>query len=236
MKNKQLQRKKAVLNWSGGKDSALALQKVLEEEVYEVVALLTVFREQDQTSSMHTVPFELMEKQAKSIGIELYPVFVNDEPGDYELKMEQATLHFKEKGVRHFIFGDLYIEGVRTYRESKLNPLGIEVVEPLWGNTPEQILNDVFNAGIKAKIITVQADKLSMDYIGKDLNPKLIEEFPECIDLCGENGEYHTFVYEGGFFKEKIEFKIEKIEKNSFDIRLDTGEVITQTYGQALLK
>lgn len=228
--------KKAVFNWSGGKDSALALQKILKENKYEVIALLTTFNEKDQTSSAHSIPLHLMKKQAKSMGIELFPVFINKEPGDYEVKMRQVVDHFLKLGVAHFIFGDLYIKEVRKYRESKLNPLGIEVVEPIWGKTPEQVMENFFDSGIKAKIVTIQADKLDSNYIGKDLSPSLIKEFPKGIDICGENGEYHTFAYAGDLFKKEIDLEIIETYKLSFDIRLDTGEVNTFHYWQAKFK
>lgn len=229
----QPQRKKAVFNWSGGKDSALALQKVLKEKEYEVIALLTTFNEADESSSAHSIPLALMEKQAETIGIELYPIFINKSPNDYENKMLKAVDHFKVKGVGHFIFGDLYLEEIRTYRESKLNPHGIEVVEPIWGQTAEKTMQDFFNSGLRAKVVTTQADKLDETYIGRELSYDLIDNLPAEIDICGENGEYHTFVFAGDIFKKEVEFEIEKAYKLSFDIKLDTGEVKTYEYWQA---
>ena len=230
-----MQQKKAVFNWSGGKDSALALQKVLQEKEFEVIALLTTFNEADESSSAHSVPLSLMVKQAETIGIELYPIFINKSPNDYENKMLRAVEHFKSKGVGHFIFGDLYLDEIRAYRESKLNPHGIEVVEPIWGNSPEETIHAFLNSGLKAKIITTQADKLGKSYIGQDLTFELIESLPKGIDICGENGEYHTFVYAGNIFKKEVDFEIEKSYKLSFDIKLDTGEVKTCEYWQAKL-
>src|SRR5690554_7267366 len=103
--------------------------------------------------------------------------------------MLQAVEYFKRKGVKHFIFGDLYLDEIRTYRESKLNPHGIEVVEPIWSNFPEETIQTFLNSGLKAKIITTQADKLDESYIGQDLTPELINNLPIDVDVCGENGE-----------------------------------------------
>jgi len=231
----QSQRKKAVFNWSGGKDSALALQKVLQENEFEVIALLTTFNEADESSSAHSVPLSLMEKQAQAIGIELYPIFINKSPNDYENKMLKAVEYFKSRGVAHFIFGDLYLDEIRTYRESKLNPHGIEVVEPIWGNSPKETMQSFLKSGLKVKIITTQADKLGESFIGQDLSLELIENLPKDIDICGENGEYHTFVYAGNIFKNEVYFQIEKAYKISFDIKLDTGEVKAYEYWQAKL-
>ncbi|PKR79784.1 ATP-binding protein [Brumimicrobium salinarum] len=228
-----MQQKKAVFNWSGGKDSALALQKILEDKEFEVIALLTTFNEADESSSAHSIPLALMKGQAEAIGIPLYSVMIDKSPNDYENKMLLAVEHFKSKGVKHFIFGDLYLDEIRKYRESKLNPHGIEVVEPLWSKSPEETMNGFYQSGLKAKIVTTQANKLDESYIGKDLTKELIESLPKDIDICGENGEYHTFVYAGNIFKKEVNFEIEKVFKISFDIKLDTGEVKTYEYWQA---
>lgn len=232
----QSQRKKAVFNWSGGKDSALALQKVLRESQFEIIALLTTFNEADESSSAHSIPLALMKMQAESIGIEFYPIFINKSPNDYENKMLIAVEHFKAKGVKHFIFGDLYLDEIKTYRESKLNPHGIGVVEPIWGQTPEKTIQDFLSSGLKARIVTTQADKLDKSYIGKEITQELIDNLPEGVDVCGENGEFHTFVYAGDIFKKNVDFQIEKAYKLSFDIKLDTGEVKTYDYWQAKIR
>ena len=229
----QTQLEKAILNWSGGKDSALALQKVLKENEFEIIALLTTFNEVDESSSAHSIPLHLIEKQAASIGIPLYPVFIDKSPNDYENKMLLAVNHFKAKGVNHFIYGDLYLDEIRNYRESKLNPQGIDVVEPIWGQTPKKTIQAFLNSGIKAKIVTTQADKLDESYIGKEINQELIENLPNGVDVCGENGEFHTFVYAGDLFENEIEFEIEETYKLSFDIKLNTDEVNTFEYWQA---
>ena len=189
--------KKAVFNWSGGKDSALALQKVLEEKEFEVIALLTTMNEET---------------------------------------MSEAVYHFKELGVKHFIFGDIFLSDVKAYRESKLHPLGIEVVEPLWEKTSQEVIDDFLRSGIKSKIIVTQADLLDKSFIGKDLDADLISSFPKNIDVCGENGEYHTLSYAGGLFKNEVEFSISETVKTSFDFTLDTGEKKTFEYWQAELK
>lgn len=226
-------RKKAVFNWSGGKDSALALQKVLQSDEYDVVALLTTLNQENECSSIHAIPLTLIKKQATSIGINLYPVFLSKSPNDYEHKMEETVDYFKKEGVTHFIFGDLYLEDIKSYRENKLNPHGIEVVEPLWGKSAQEIMEAFLNSGIKSKIVTTQAEKLDASFIGRELNQSLIDSLPNDIDICGENGEYHTFSYDGGIFKNKIHFEIIEAYKLTYDIRLDTGEVKTYEYWQA---
>ncbi len=227
--------KKAVFNWSGGKDSALALQKVLEEEEFEVIALLTTMREETSKSSMHEITLQILERQAESIGIPLYTVSSSTAKKNYETKMSEAVHHFKEQGVAHFIFGDIFLSDVKTYRESKLNPLGIDVVEPLWDMTSQEVIDDFLRSGIKSKIIVTQADLLDETYIGKDLDVNVINSFPDNIDACGENGEYHTLSYDGGLFKKEVEFSISETVKISYDFTLDTGEKKTFDYWQAEL-
>ena len=227
--------KKAVFNWSGGKDSALALQKVLEEKEFEVIALLTNMREETSKSSMHAIPLEILERQAKSIGIPLFTVASSTALKNYDQKMSEAVQHFKELGVQYFIFGDIFLSDVKAYRESKLQPLGIEVVEPLWEKTSQEVIDDFLASGIQSKIIVTQADLLDETYIGKDLDAELVKSFPDNIDVCGENGEYHTLSYAGGLFKKKVEFTISETVKTSFDFTLDTGETKTFEYWQAEL-
>ncbi|MCO5258931.1 MAG: adenine nucleotide alpha hydrolase [Crocinitomicaceae bacterium] len=227
------ERKKAVFNWSGGKDSALALQKTLQENKFEVVALLTTINYASQTSSIHSIPLKLLSKQADRIGIPLYTVPLSKNTKTYEKGMTEAVKHFKKQGVTHFIFGDIFLADVKSYRESKLNALGIEVVEPLWGKTSEEIYAEFLKSGIKTKIIVTQADKLDQTFIGKELDKDFPQLLPDGIDLCGENGEYHTFSYDGELFKTKIDFEITKVSKITYDFKMDSGEMKSFDYWQA---
>jgi uncharacterized protein (TIGR00290 family) len=225
--------KKAVFNWSGGKDSVLALQKVLEEKEFEVISLLTNMNSETSKSSMHAVPLEILERQADSIGIPLYTVVSSTKLKNYDTTMNEAVHHFKALGVKHFIFGDIFLSDVKVYRESKLHPLGIEVVEPLWEKTSQQVMDEFLRSGIKSKIIVTQADLLNETFIGKDMDADLINSFPDNIDICGENGEYHTLSYAGGLFKKEVKFSISKTVKTSFDFNLASGEKKTLDYWQA---
>lgn len=228
-----MNRKKAVFNWSGGKDSALALQTVLQDNQFDIVSLLTTINEETLTSSIHSIPIEILSKQAESIGISLYTVLFAKDLKNYDDKMRETIDHFKKQGVTHFIFGDIFLEDVKTHRESKLNPLGIEVVEPLWDKSSAEIIDDFLKSGIKTKIIVTQADKLDQTFIGKDLDQNTVNSFPDDIDVCGENGEYHTLSYAGGLFKKDIDFTISQANKISYDIGLDNGQTKTFEYWQA---
>jgi uncharacterized protein (TIGR00290 family) len=228
-----MNRKKAVFNWSGGKDSALALQTVLLDNQFDVVSLLTTINEETLTSSIHSIPVEILSKQADSIGIPLYTILFAKDLKNYDDKMRETIDHFKKQGVTHFIFGDIFLADVKTRRENKLNPLGIEVVEPLWDKSSTEIIDDFLKSGIKTKIIVTQADKLDQTFIGKDLDQNTVNSFPDDIDVCGENGEYHTLSYAGGLFKKDIDFTISQANKISYDIGLDNGQTRTFEYWQA---
>ncbi|APU49496.1 ATP-binding domain-containing protein [Acinetobacter junii] len=226
--------KKAVFNWSGGKDSALALYTVLQQKQFEVVALLTTVNEETELSSMHAIPFSLLMKQAESIGIPLYPVFLPKNLPVYEQRMLDAAQHFKAQGVEHFIFGDIYLSDVRKYREDRLHPLGIEVVEPIWNLDSTEVMQNFLDSGIRTKIIVTDASKLDRSFIGQDIDAALIERMPEDVDICGENGEYHTFAYAGALFKQTVEFEIVETRQMSYDFKLENGEEKTYHYWQAI--
>ena len=227
------QRKKAVFNWSGGKDSALALQTILQDNQFDVVSLLTTINEETLTSSIHSIPVEILSKQSVSIDIPFYTVVVAKDLKNYDSKMSETIDHFKKQGVTHFIFVDIFLGDVKTRRESKLNPVGIEVVEPLWDKSSAEIIDDFLKSGIKTKIIVTQADKLNQTFIGKELDQNTVNSFPDDIDVCGENGEYHTLSYAGGLFKKDIDFSISQTNKISYDIKLDNGQTKTFEYWQA---
>ena len=226
--------KKAVFNWSGGKDSALALYTVLQQKQFEVLALLTTVNEETELSSIHAIPFSLLMKQAESIGIPLYPVFLPKNLPVYEQRMLDAAQHFKAQGVEHFIFGDIYLSGVRKYREDRLHPLGIEVVEPIWNLDSTEVMQNFLDSGIRTKIIVTDASKLDRSFIGQDIDAALIERMPEDVDICGENGEYHTFAYAGALFKQTVEFEIVETRQMSYDFKLENGEEKTYHYWQAI--
>lgn len=226
-------RKKAVFNWSGGKDSAMALQKVLCEGEFEVVSLLTHFERNTYTTTVHALPLPLISQQARLIDIPLTPLVVDQSLSDYPSQMRNIALQFKEKDVTHFIFGDLGSSEVRSYRQSILSPLNIETVQPLQQLTSMQAMGYFLSSGITAKIIMVQADLLPADLIGKELNAETIKQFPDTIDSCGEAGEYHTLVVDGGPLQSKLECSIDEILTVSYDIRLKEGVFKTYSFFRA---
>ncbi|MDR0659782.1 MAG: diphthine--ammonia ligase [Prevotellaceae bacterium] len=224
-------KKKAVFNWSGGKDSALALYKVLSNNEYELISLLTTVSQDTQQSSMHLIPTAVLEAQAASIGFPLYKVMLPaKEPQGYEEEMRKVVSHFKEYGVTHFIFGDIFLHDVKRYKENQLAPYGIEVVEPLWNKTSKEIIEEFLCSEIRTKIVVTQADKLDKSFVGKDIDRELIARLPSNVDPCGEEGEYHTLVYDGPIFKNPVKFHLKEPKELIYNVKMDTGEMQTFKY------
>lgn len=227
-----MQRKKLVFNWSGGKDSALALLQLLKDDSWDVVSLLTTVNRETQLSTMHSIPVCLLELQAQSIGLPLYVVDLTPKGNmaDYSLSMERAVLHFKELGVCYFGFGDIFLHDVLSYRVAHLSPYGIEVVEPLWNKTTAQIMDDFLASGLLSVVVTVTEGSLSERFLGRTLDRQLVSEFPTDIDVCGENGEYHTFCYGGDLFKSNVPFTLGTPTRCTYSVGHDDGTTRDYTY------
>ena len=222
---------KCVVSWSGGKDSALALRKLLSNSEIEVVGLLTSFDIESEESQMHFVPLNLIEEQAKSLSLPLYIMNVTTgKANSYEDEMQKAVEHFQKLGVSHFAFGDIYLDNVRSYREELFGKLNMGLIFPLWGMTSQELMQSFYQSGIKAQVVVAQADKLGREYIGKDLNKELVESFPVDVDICGENGEYHTFVYDGPNFSKSVDFEIEEVEERNFTFKLLDGTSVNSKF------
>lgn len=227
-----MERIKAVFNWSGGKDSAHALLRALQSGQYEIAALLTTVNRDTRRSTMHGIPLPLLRAQAESIGIPLHIVDLKPEGGmeDYGAAMTQAVDRFKKQGVTHFIFGDIFLHDVRSYREQQLVPQGIEVAEPLWGQSSAAVMDDFLGSGLRTVVVTTLADSLGPRAIGREIDRTFVESLPAGTDPNGENGEYHTFCYDGPIFAHPIPFRLGKPFCRSYDIRLDDGSVRTYRY------
>ena len=225
-------RHKAVFNWSGGKDSAHALLRAQQSGEYEIVALLTTVNRDTHRSTMHGIPTELLRAQADRIGIPLHTVDLTPKGDmeDYSAAMDRAVRRYREEGVTHFIFGDIFLHDVRKYREQQLAPHGIEVVEPLWGRSSETVMHDFLASGLQTVVVTTMADGLGAAAIGRTIDSDFIASLPAGTDPNGENGEYHTFCYDGPIFRTPVRFRLGSPFSRSYDIRLDDGTEKTYTY------
>lgn len=238
MQKSYKKRIKAVFNWSGGKDSAHALLRTQQSGTYEIVALLTTVNRSTHRSTMHEIPLPLLQAQADSIGIPLHVVDLTPKGNmeDYSAAMSRAVEYFKEQGVTHFIFGDIFLHDVRKYREQQLIPHNIKVVEPLWGKTSDEVMHDFLTSGLRTVIVTTMADGLGSTVIGHEIDRTFIDSLPKGVDPNGENGEYHTFCYDGPIFRRPVSFRLGTPFQQSYDIRLDDGSVKSYSYWFADLK
>ncbi|HET6226639.1 MAG TPA: diphthine--ammonia ligase [Bacteroidia bacterium] len=218
-------KEKALFCWSGGKDSAMALHQVMQEGTYEVVALLTTLNSNFKRISMHGVQEALLEKQVASIGLPLLKVYVAEGTNkEYEQVMEKLLLEQKAKGVTTVIFGDIFLEDLRAYREKNLEKVCLKAIFPLWKKNTSDLVNYFFAHQFKTITCCVNDAYLGADNVGVELSPQIVAQLPGNVDPCGENGEFHTFCYDGPIFKSPVPFVIgEKIYK-PLEIKMDAGE------------
>jgi uncharacterized protein (TIGR00290 family) len=199
-------RKKALISWSSGKDSAWTLQVLRQSNEYEIVGLLTTINSAFDRVAMHGVRRDLVEAQASAAGLPLWKVPLpwpcsNQE---YEAAMSSACARAIDAGVEAVAFGDLFLEDVRQYREDRMRGLGLTPVFPLWKLDTRQLLSDMGAAGMHSRIVCLDPRQLPASFAGRDLDQQLLDEFPAGIDPCGENGEFHTFVYDGPMFNHAV--------------------------------
>lgn len=207
---------KSFFNWSTGKDSALALYKALSEQKLNIETLVTSVNSNLNRVSMHGVPLELLEKQAESIGLPLRKILISGEVSmdEYSSIMKKEMTMLKEHGFEHSIFGDIFLEDLKEYRIQKLNEVGLKGVFPLWKIDTKTIIKEFLELGFKAITVSVNANLLDESFVGVDLDEDFFNRLPSNVDVCGENGEFHTFVYDGPIFSKPIDFEIgEKVLK-----------------------
>src|SRR4030095_4940287 len=194
---------RAYFNWSGGKDSALALWKVLKEKEFKVEYLLTSMNSFHDRVSMHGVRRNLLEAQARSLNISLTTVELPEEPSmaEYETALTDKVNWIKEQGITHSIFGDIFLEDLKTYREQKLASAGIQCVFPIWKTDTNNLIRKFLDEGFKAIVVCINEKFLDESFCGRVIDENFLNDLPSMVDACGENGEFHSFVYDGPIFK-----------------------------------
>jgi uncharacterized protein (TIGR00290 family) len=194
---------KAVVAWSGGKDSVLALHEAQKQ--IQIEALVTTIAEDDRIA-MHGISKQLILQQAHSIGYPLVEVQIpqNCSNDQYESRMTQALRNYHESGIDSVIFGDLFLEDIRAYREDFLTRIGMKGIFPLWKKDTTALAKQFIDSGFRAIIICVDTQALSKEFAGRDFDYELLKDLPQNVDPCGENGEFHTFVYDGPIFHEPL--------------------------------
>ncbi len=209
---------KAIFNWSSGKDSSLALFKIIQENKYEITSLLTSINKEFQRISMHGVPVSLLEKQAESLGFPLIKMELPKEPSteEYRSIMDKTMSHIQSMGVTASVFGDIFLEDLRQYREEQLNTIGMEAVFPLWKKDTLELIHEFIDLGFKTIVTCVNETYLDKSFAGRVIDRDFIRDLPGHVDPCGENGEFHTFTFEGPVFKKPVIFEIGETVKKTY--------------------
>jgi uncharacterized protein (TIGR00290 family) len=227
----------AYFNWSGGKDSSLALYELLQQQTYDIKALVTTVNAGHQRISMHGVRRELLHEQARLIGIPVHEILLPDSPNmsDYETAMLQGLQPLLDSGIRHCVFGDIFLEDLRRYREEQLKQIGVTAVFPLWKRSTRELAETFIDLGFKTVIVCTQADKLDASFTGRIFDRSFLNDLPENVDPCGENGEFHTFVYDGPIFREPVTFspgeKVFRTYETNSDEEDVCGTTVQKSYG-----
>jgi uncharacterized protein (TIGR00290 family) len=208
-----------VVSWSGGKDSALALYEILRSDQFEVLALLTTVTDVYDQISMHGVPRVLLEAQAASLGLhlEIMRIAKGAPNTEYEACLLEMLSTYKQRGVSRVSFGDLFLEDIRQYRESVLGRIGMRGLYPLWHRDTAQLAQQLITLGFRTVVTCVDPKVMSASFAGKEIDRAFLSSLPPGVDPCGENGEFHTFVFDGPIFREPVRFAVGKVEsRDSF--------------------
>lgn len=207
------------MSWSGGKDSCLALYEVQKARLYRVAALLTTVTRDYDRISMHGVRRVLLERQASSLGLPLHEVFITKGATnhEYESRMEEAFSTYLEEGIDAVVFGDLFLEEIRAYREQFLARHNMRGIYPVWQRDTTEFIREFIDLGFRAVITCVNTELLDPSFAGMMIDDDFLAALPPHVDPCGEKGEFHTFVFDGPLFKEPVKFSVgEKVLRETF--------------------
>ena len=205
--------RKNLLSWSSGKDSAWALHVLRQSGGCAVTGLFTTVNSAFGRVAMHAVRVELLRQQAQAVGLPLHPIEIPYPCSDeqYAAVMADFVARASGDGVRCMAFGDLYLQDVRRYREERMQGTGIEAVFPLWGRPTRPLLGEMLAGGLRACLTCVDPRVLPAEFAGRELTPELLESMPSSIDPCGENGEFHTFVFDGPMFTQPLDVEMGEV-------------------------
>lgn len=195
-----------MVSFSGGKDSMLSLYRMLKDDGYHVAGLFTTIQDTNKRTALHGVREEVLECQAKALKLPLKKIFLpeNSNNKEYEAVMAKAIDGIKAEGIEAMVFGDIFLEDIRSYREDNMKQAGMEALFPLWKDDPRCIMDEFLSLGFRTVITTLDKEALPERLLGKEVDEKLLGELPESVDVCGENGEFHSIVTDGPIFSHPI--------------------------------
>lgn len=227
--------KKVVFNWSGGKDSSLALYKLLQSDECEVCSLLTSVNKEKGRVSMHGIRKNMIHLQARNIGISLHAVMLPDQldMDQYNRIMSDSLQRYKEQGIYCGAFGDIFLDDLRKYREEKLSDIGMEAIFPLWDMDTGKLAREFIDLGFKAVISSVDGGRLGASFVGREYDTEFLNDLPGEVDPCGENGEFHSFVYDGPIFETPVSFQKGEIVKRTYEPSEDSSHSFSDDSAQS---
>ena len=225
-------KKRALMNWSGGKDSALSLHHILQNNEYEVEHLLTSLNDSFKRVSMHGVREELLDQQAENIGISLVKLRLAETVSmeEYQAKMAETISPLINSGVEYSIFGDIFLEDLRKHREERLEEIDMKGVFPLWKRPSLELLDEFWDLGFRTIVVAINGNQLDKSFCGRILDRDFVKDLPPTVDPCGENGEFHTFVFEAPYFKDSIKFELGETVDKTYNFKNSDGDDLTSTY------
>jgi uncharacterized protein (TIGR00290 family) len=212
----------ALMSWSGGKDSCLALYEIQKAQSHRVAALLTTVTRDYDRISMHGVRRVLLEQQATSLRLPLHQVLISKDATneEYEAKMGEAFSVYRGKGIDSIVFGDLFLEDIRAYREQFLARHHMRGVFPVWKRDTTIFIRQFLELGFRAVVTCVDSKVLDQSFAGRFIDESFLSSLPSKVDPCGENGEFHSFVFDGPIFTAPVKFSLgETVSRNSFWFR-----------------
>lgn len=214
-----LMKAKAFMNWSSGKDAALALYKIQQEASIPIELLLTTVNTVNNRVSMHGLRTELLLKQAEAIGLPLKIISLNGQMSmvDYNLVMETTMNALKADGFSHSIFGDIFLEDLKAYRLEQLEKVNLKAVFPLWKKHTNELAQTIIETGFKAIVVCTNSQVLDRSFCGRNYDQQFLKDLPPNVDPCGENGEFHSFVYDGPNFSRPVPIKKGKFVDKAFN-------------------
>ena len=200
-------KEKVVVGWSGGKDSALAIYEVMKSDL-EVLELLTTVTQEYDRISIHGVRTGLLEQQAEALGLPLEKMMLPKGAADKDYEKELLTIlrNHRNRGVLSVVFGDIFLADVKRYREELLSKIGMHGIYPLWRRDSRELAAKFIDLGFKAIITVTDGNVLGKKFLGREYDRKFLADLPASVDPCGENGEFHSFVYDGPIFKNLVKF------------------------------
>lgn len=202
--------KRAFINWSGGKDCMMALHYLRRQNDYSIDFLFTTVTKDSDRVTMHGVRKELITRQRFALNIPSRKMYLpaSTDHEKYNSLMEHEMKLMKQRGIEHAIFGDIFLEDLRKFREEQLSKVGINSVFPLWKKNTKELVMEFIESGFKAVVVCVDASKLDKRFCGRVIDENFLSDLPPGVDACGENGEYHSFVFDGPGFIQPVQFSL----------------------------